>query len=198
MIDQYEGSDMVNVERIRFRRDEHTDLPKFVEWLNDPEVNRYLELMYLPFSMANEEQWFEAMLKRSREEQPFAIEIKDGDGWRLVGNCGFFEINWITRSAEVGLFIGDKSIWNKGYGTDVMRLLLRIGFESLNLNRIFLRVDEANKGGIRAYEKAGFIHEGALRQGVFQAGQYRDMLVMSVLRSEWFPEAKAVSHGPVN
>jgi diamine N-acetyltransferase len=189
---------MTTLERIRFRRDERTDLPKFVEWLNDPEVNRYLELMYFPFSMANEEQWFDAMLKRSREEQPFAIEIKNGDGWRLVGNCGFFEFNWITRSAEVGLFIGEKSTWNKGYGTEVMRLLLRIGFETLNLNRIFLRVDEANKGGIRAYEKAGFIHEGALRQGVFQAGQYRNMLVMSVLRSEWFPEEKVMSHGPIN
>ena len=74
----------------------------------------------------------------------------------------------------MGLFIGDKSCWNKGYGTEVMRLLLRSGFETLNLNRIFLRVDEANKGGIRAYEKAGFVHEGRLRQAVFRDGEYRD------------------------
>ena len=179
---------MIYGERIRLRRDERADLPKFVEWLNDPEVCRYLGAMNLPFSMANEEQWFDTMLKLPREGQPFAVEIRDGEGWRLAGNCGFFDTNWTVRSAEVGLFIGDKSCWNKGYGTEVMRLLLRLGFETLNLNRVFLRVDEANLGGIRACEKAGFIHEGRLRQGTFQGGQYRDMLLMSVLRSEWSPK----------
>ena len=128
------------------------------------------------------------MLKRPSEEQSLGIEIKDGDGWRLIGNCGIFDINWRASSAEVGIFIGDKSCWNKGYGTEVMRLLLRHGFETLNLNRIFLRVDAANLGGIRAYEKAGFVHEGRFRQGTFQGGEYRDMLFMSVLRSEWIPE----------
>jgi RimJ/RimL family protein N-acetyltransferase len=69
-----------------------------------------------------------------------------------------------------------------------MRLLLALGFDTLNLNRISLRVDEANKGGIRAYEKAGFIHEGRFREGTFQNGKYRDMLLMSVLRAEWNPK----------
>jgi RimJ/RimL family protein N-acetyltransferase len=145
----------------------------------------------LPISQAHEEQWFENMLKHPSPEQPYGIEIRDeasaGDEqpWRLIGNCSFMDLNWTVRSAEVGLFIGEKSCWNKGYGTEVMRILLRTGFETLNLNRIFLRVDEANKGGIRAYEKAGFIHEGRFRQGVFQNGEYRDLLYMSVLRSEW-------------
>ncbi len=87
------------------------------------------------------------------------IEIKDRRRLASIGNCGFFDINWRIRSAEVGLFIGEKSCWNKGYGTEVMRLLLQHGFGTLNLNRIFLRVDAENLGGIRAYEKAGFIQE---------------------------------------
>jgi len=178
---------MLYGKRIRLRGNERSDLPKFVEWLNDPDVRRTLS-MSMPISQAAEEQWFENMLKRPSEEQSLGIEIKDGDGWRLIGNCGIFDINWRARSAEVGLFIGDKSCWNKGYGTEVMRLLLRHGFETLNLNRIFLRVDAANLGGIRAYEKAGFVHEGRFRQGTFQGGEYRDMLFMSVLRSEWIPE----------
>jgi len=178
---------MLYGKRIRLRGNERSDLPKFVEWLNDPDVRRTLS-MSMPISQAAEEQWFENMLKRPSEEQSLGIEIKDGDGWRLIGNCGIFDINWRARSAEVGLFIGDKSCWNKGYGTEVMRLLLRHGFETLNLNRIFLRVDAANLGGIRAYEKAGFVHEGRFRQGTFQGGEYRDMLFLSVLRSEWIPE----------
>lgn len=175
---------MIYGKRIRLRADERSDLPKFTEWLNDPEVRRYLS-MRLPVSLASEEGWFESMLKRPPEEQPLAIEIKEGDGWRLIGNCGFFEIDHTVRSSEVGIFIGDKTCWNKGYGTEVMSLLLDHGFGTLNLNRIYLRVDADNKGGIRAYEKAGYVHEGVFRQGTFQDGEYRDMLFMSVLRSEW-------------
>ncbi len=184
---------MIYGERIRLRRNERPDIPKFVEWLNDPEVRRYLS-SDLPISLANEEQWFEKMLKLPNSEQPFGIEVRDNDPeggnehWRLIGNCSFMKIDWTVRSAEVGLFIGEKSYWNRGYGTEVMRLLLRLGFETLNLNRIYLRVDEANKGGIRAYEKAGFIHEGRFRQGTFLNGEYGDLLFMSVLRSEWDPK----------
>jgi diamine N-acetyltransferase len=172
--------------RIRLRGNERRDLPKFVEWLNDPEVRRYL-LISMPISQATEEQWFENMLKRPPEEQSLGIEIKSGDGWRLIGNCGIFDINWRIRSAEVGLFIGDKSCWNKGYGTEVMLLLLQHGFGTLNLNRIFLRVDAENLGGIRAYEKAGFVHEARLREADFREGRYSDDLIMSVLHSEWTP-----------
>ena len=184
---------MIYAEHIRLRRNERSDIPKFVEWLNDPEVRRYL-LIDLPISQANEEQWFENMLKLPANQQPFGIEVRENgpagdDGiWRLVGNCSFMKIDPTIRSAEVGIFIGDKACWNKGYGTEVMRLLLALGFDTLNLNRISLRVDEANKGGIRAYEKAGFIHEGRFREGTFQNGKYRDMLLMSVLRAEWNPK----------
>ena len=178
---------MIYGKRIRLRANERTDLPKFVEWLNDPQVRRFL-LMSLPLSQAAEEQWFEDMLKRPVEEQPLAIEIRAGDGWRMVGNCSFMEINQIARSAEVGLFIGDKSCWNQGYGTEVMQLLLKIGFETLNLNRVFLRVFAGNLGGIRAYQKAGFVQEAVLRQAAFREGKYSDELIMSVLHSEWTPK----------
>jgi RimJ/RimL family protein N-acetyltransferase len=178
---------MLYGKRIRLRGNEHSDLPKFVGWLNDPEVRRYLSKS-MPISQAAEEQWFENMLKRPPEERPLGIEIKDGDSWRLIGNCGIFDINWRTRSAEVGLFIGDKSCWNMGYGTEVMCLLLRHSFETLNLNRIFLKVDLENLGGIRVYEKAGFIQEARMRESDFREGKYCDILIMSVLRSEWTPE----------
>ena len=184
---------MIYGERIRLRRNERSDIPKFVEWLNDPEVRRYL-LIDLPISQANEEQWFENMLKLPSIEQPFGIEVREmapeggNEHWRLIGNCSFMNINWTVRSAEVGLFIGEKTCWNKGYWTEVMSLLLGLGFDTFNLNRISLRVDEANKGGIRAYEKAGFVNEGRFRQGTFQNGKYGDMLLMSVLRAEWNPK----------
>jgi RimJ/RimL family protein N-acetyltransferase len=66
-----------------------------------------------------------------------------------------------------------------------MRLLLKHGFETLNLHRIFLRVYETNPRAIRTYEKVGFVHEGRMRQALYRQGQYHDILLMSVLRPEW-------------
>jgi RimJ/RimL family protein N-acetyltransferase len=187
---------MILGERIRLRRDERSDIANFAAWLNDPEVRRYLSTN-MPVSVANEEQWFENMLKLPTAEQPYVIEIRKSapdqknETWQSIGNCGFMNLDQTAHSAEVGLFIGDKSHWNKGYGTEVMRLLLRFGFETLNLNRIFLRVDEGNQGGIRAYEKAGFVHEARLRQAIYRDGEYQNMLMMSVIRSEWNPGEQA-------
>src|SRR5512140_3689191 len=119
---------MIYSERVRLRRDERTDIQLFTTWLNDPDVYRYLGTVNLPLSTANDEQWFDNMLKRHIEEQPLAIEIKESGCWRLVGSCGFMDIRWTIRSAEVGILIGDKTCWNKGYGTEVMRMLLQVGF----------------------------------------------------------------------
>jgi RimJ/RimL family protein N-acetyltransferase len=159
-------------------------LPKFVEWLNDPEVSQGLS-MHNPLSMAEEENWFEKMLKSPNEERPLCIEAKQDDGWQLIGNSSFLSIDWRNRAGELGIFIGDKTYWDQGYGTEVVRLLLRHGFSTLNLFRIFLRVFEDNPRAIRSYEKAGFVHEGRQRQAEYHDGQFHDVLFMSVLRPEW-------------
>ena len=72
---------MIYGNRVRLRGVERSDLPQFKEWLNDPDVIEGLAL-YRPLSMADEEQWFEALSKRDGAEKPLAIEIKDGDGWQ--------------------------------------------------------------------------------------------------------------------
>lgn len=175
---------MIIGSQVRLRAIERSDLPRFVEWLNDPEVNRNL-LIRVPLSHVQEEGWFERVLALPLEEQPLGIEVKTPSGWQLVGNCGFITIDSRNRSAEVGIFIGDPVYWNKGYGAQALQLMVKYGFNSLNLNRIFLNVFETNPRGIRCYEKVGFVHEGRLRQAIFQDGHYIDMLVMSVLRSDW-------------
>jgi len=175
---------MIYGERVRLRHVEREDLPHFVAWLNDPEVRHGLAL-YLPLSNAEEENWFTELLKRPGDEQPLVIEVRGEAGWTMTGNSGFFKFDWRNRSAELGILIGDKTYWNQGYGTEVMRLLLRHGFTTLNLHRIFLRVFENNPRAIRAYEKAGFVLEGRMRQAEYRDGQYWDVLLMSVLSPEW-------------
>lgn len=175
---------MIYGERVRLRHAEKEDLPHFVKWLNDPEVIQGL-LLHTPLSMAEEEDWFENMLKNPIDERPLVIEVKEDDEWRMVGNSGFHNLEWRNRNAELGIFIGDKTCWNQGYGTEVVKLLLRHGFATLNLHRIYLQVFEDNLRAIRSYEKAGFVHEGRMRQAEYHGGQFHDVLFMSVLRPEW-------------
>lgn len=175
---------MIYGQGVRLRAPEREDIPHFVEWLNDPEVRQGL-LLHLPLSRADEERWFDDMLQRPAYEHPLTIEVKEGELWRPVGNCGYDNLDWRCRSVEVGIFIGDKSCWNRGIGTQVMRLMLQHGFQTLNLNRIYLQVYETNPRAVRAYEKAGFVHEGRKRQGMYKDGHYCDILQMSVLREDW-------------
>ena len=175
---------MLYSNRLRLRASEREDIPAFVNWLNDPEVRQHLLAGY-PFSRAHEEKWFQAMVEGDKAEQVLVIEIKTPSGWKAIGTTGFSDIDWLNRSAEVGIAIGEKDEWGKGYGRDTMKLLLRQGFNHMNLHRIFLRVHSDNLRGIKAYENAGFKHEGMHREGIFRDGVYRDLLLMSVLRSEW-------------
>jgi len=170
--------------KIRLRAVEREDVQKFHEWVNDPEVTRGL-VMNTPMSMRDEMEWFEGLTNRDIKQRPLVIEIRKGKAWKAIGNCGVFGIEWENRSAELGIMIGEKTEWNKGYGAESMLLLLKHGFETMNLNRIALRVYAENVRAVRSYEKAGFVLEGRMREAVYKHGKYDDVLVMSVLRSEW-------------
>ena len=181
-------------ERIRLRAPERDDIPIFVKWFNDAEVTAGISL-FLPMSLAVEEQWFEDMLKLPAVEQPMVIEIQQNDGsqpdgsqpsgWVAIGNIGLMAFDNVAHSAELGIVIGEKDYWDQGYGSETIKVLLKHGFETLNLHRIFLRVSSFNERAIHAYEKIGFVHEGRLRQATYYQGAYHDLLMMSVLRHEW-------------
>ena len=192
---------MIFSDRIRLRALERSDIPRFVAWFNDPEVIAGLPRVY-PVSQADEEIWFDAMLKRPEAEHPMMIEVRvagerppqavsfppgvmplDVD-WVPIGNCGFHAIDWRNRSVELGIAIGEKRFWNQGYGSEAMRLLVKFGFETLNLHRIWLRVLANNLRAIHSYEKVGFVHEGRMREAEFKNGSYADTLLMSILESE--------------
>jgi RimJ/RimL family protein N-acetyltransferase len=176
---------MIYAERVRLRAVEREDIPRYVEWLNDPEVIGGL-LLNLPMSTWDETRWFENLANRPAEERPLALDVRLPDGlWKHVGSVGLHQIEWTNRCAEFGIVIGDKTFWNNGYGAEATRLTLQHGFETLNLNRIYLYVFETNPRAIHIYEKIGFVNEGRLRQAIYRNGRYLDALLMSMLRFEW-------------
>lgn len=178
-------------ERIRLRRVERVDLPRFVSWLNDVAVREHLALFH-PLGLDDEERWFEEQAAREPVLRPLSIEARAADvrkdaadpEWTHIGSIGFHHVDWKNRTGELGIVIGDKAWWGRGYGTDAVRALARWAFDELALNRLWLRVYEDNARARRSYEKAGFQVEGRLRQDRFHGGHYTDTVIMGLLRDE--------------
>ncbi|HIP95838.1 MAG TPA: N-acetyltransferase [Anaerolineae bacterium] len=177
---------MILGQKVRLRAIERDDLPTFVRWFNDPEVRHYLTA-YMPMSLAEEEKWFEGQLQK-QDGRIFAIEVIDGDQPVHIGNVGIHDVDWKNRAAEVGIVIGEKDYWGKGYGTDALKTLLRFAFQEMNLHRVQLRVHDYNARALRCYEKCGFQHEGRQRQALFRDGEYHDVLLMGILAGEFQTE----------
>jgi RimJ/RimL family protein N-acetyltransferase len=113
----------------------------------------------------------------------FAVRLLADE--RVVGIIGLDGISWNHRDSFVGIGIGAKEDWGKGYGTDAMRVILRYAFTELCLRRISLDVFEYNPRGVRSYEKAGFVVEGRVREAILREGRWWDLIYMGILRDEW-------------
>jgi RimJ/RimL family protein N-acetyltransferase len=173
----------IRSERVYLRPAERADLPDFVRWFADAETTRHLALR-APFSLAMEEKWFEGLLQRQGTSDYHFVACLVEDG-RAIGTVGLHGVDRENGKAEFGISIGEKDVWNRGYGTEALRAICDFGFGVLRLERIELEVYVDNSRAIRSYEKAGFRHEGRLRHAHFSEGRHFDVLVMALLRDEW-------------
>jgi len=170
---------------VRLRAYEKSDLDAVMKWINDEEVTDFLAggMLTYPVSSIAEEKFIEAAAKSSDTEKSFAIETLAER--KYLGGVAFHAINWLNHTAGVGITIGDKSFWGRGYGTDAMRLMMRLGFDKMNLHRLWLHVYDYNQRALASYEKCGFKREGVLRSERFYRGRYHDTIVMGILESEY-------------
>jgi RimJ/RimL family protein N-acetyltransferase len=177
---------MIEGALVNLRAPEMGDLERNYAWMNDAEVTRYLNARY-PLALAAEEAWMRGQTGSpvSYQHPMFAIETKDGTH---IGNLDFHEVRPEDGKARLGIMIGDKAYWSKGYGADAIVTLLRFAFEQMNLHRVDLTVDADNARAIACYRKCGFVEEARLRDERYRDGRYGDQLVMGILRPEF--EAK--------
>lgn len=148
------------------------------DWINDPEIRRWSS-GYWPVSRQEHGRWLEETAI-SPVSRVFGIRVLDGD--ELVGTCGLFDIHWQNRRAELRIRIGSRKHRGRGIGTEAVTLLLRFGFQDLNLHRVYLTVFAGNRAAIRLYRKLGFAREGRTRESVFLDGRYEDEILMGILR----------------
>ena len=156
------------------------DAEQYAVWLNDMEVTENLQLISSVITVDDERE----LLKKLAQEHNYGIiDIANN---QLIGNAGFIDINHLHRTAEIGIFIGDKSYWGKGYGQEALSLLLDYAFKKLNLHSILLRVYDFNQRAIACYEKTGFRKIGEIRDGLIRNMEYHNVVLMDILPTDFY------------
>ncbi len=166
--------------------DPQTMAEAFARWAHDSEYMRLLDsAVSAPVSVKKLTEWMEKDLEKDPPSE-FFFMVRNLEDDRLIGLIGLGGNIVPHGDAWVGIGIGERELWGKGYGTDAMRVILHYGFEELNLRRVSLGTFEYNPRAIRSYEKAGFVHEGRIRQTLHRDGQRWDIFIMGILREEWY------------
>lgn len=159
------------------------DAPRMARWYEDVGYLRLQDTnMALPRSVAQ----IEADLEQFDEStNSIVFGIRTHDNLELIGTIGLYEIEWSNQGAWLGMGIGDRDAWGKGYGTEALRLALQYAFGELNLHRLTLTVIAYNERAIALYEKAGFRREGVFREFGQRDGKRYDMVLYGLLRADW-------------
>lgn len=166
------------------RKPEPRDIPALYDQKNDGAIARLLGGFSVGYSEADLAQWVE--FHRTRKDEALWV-IADHGTDACVGHAGLYEIDYRIRAAEFAIMLGDQATWGKGLGTACTRFAVEYGFRQLNLNRVHLSVLASNDRAVRLYERIGFQREGLLRQAQYKDGEYLDVIVMGLLRSEYVP-----------
>jgi RimJ/RimL family protein N-acetyltransferase len=154
----------------------------YAEWMNDFAVTRTLGRIQRPFTLEDEEAWYNGA-SQSYLERHFTIYERTT--WRPIGTTGLFDLDFIHRTAEFGVLIGARDCWGRGYGTETTVLVLDYAFNAVGLHNVVLRVFDDNERGLRAYLRAGFKLIGRRRQANRIGQQARDVLYLDALASDF-------------
>ena len=175
--------------KVTLRPIEKEDIDKIVVWVNDPEVTQFLS-MSLPLNKMQEEEWHQNLTKKDKDIV-LGIEV---DG-KLIGTMGIHNIDWVHRTAATGALIGEKSYWNKGYGTDSKMIILNYAFNTLGLRKICSSVYEFNGRSLQYSMNCGYKVEGRRKKQLFAKGRYWDEIMLGLFKKDWTSHWKEYKKG---
>jgi [ribosomal protein S5]-alanine N-acetyltransferase len=164
---------------VRLRPPKPEDAPVMIAWFEDLEVTRFLELRTPP-SIEIEREWLERMA-RSQDDVVWAVEYEG----RTVGITAIHHIDWKNGFGTTGTAIGDKSVWAKGLGRELMQLRAAYAFMQLPLRKLKSAYNEGNEASARAQAAAGYREVGRWRRDRFVDGRWIDLILTEVLREDW-------------
>lgn len=177
---------MLKGEKVELRSVTKADLQNQFKWRNEEGFASLAAgtdaFLYNNTPIEMMEKYYEKNLTTVDKKEGCAFSVYTLAEGEHIGNCDYRDVNIVTRTATIGLSIGEKGYWNHGYGADVVRTLVRHLFNHLNLRRVQLDTWSGNDRAIRAYQKCGFEIEGRLKENEYVDGEYYDTVLMGLLR----------------
>lgn len=173
-------------EKVVLRPIRMSDAPRFVKWFSDSKVNKFL--LREGWALEKIRKWIRDIPK-NRTIRNFAIDTEKNVH---IGSITLYirQSPKIRHTGYIIMLVGERSYWNKGYGTDALRTVLVFGFRKLRLHRIELDVIEYNPRAIKVYRRLGFKTEGQKREHIFYKRKFYDELCMGILKNEWLRRNK--------
>jgi RimJ/RimL family protein N-acetyltransferase len=152
----------------------------FYVWLNDLENSVYLRAFPWILTLNQERQWLDSI-----PPNDYVMAIIDKRTNSLLGNCALVGVDLINRTAEYGIFLGEKESRGKGFGEDATRLMLDFGFNVLNLHNIWVHIYSFNESSLNLFRKCGFKMIGRRREAKIIGHQKYDEVLMDLLAEEF-------------
>jgi ribosomal-protein-alanine N-acetyltransferase len=164
---------------VRLRPPIPEDAVVMITWFEDLETTRFLQLRNPP-SIEMEKEWIESTAKDPNS----VIWVVEANG-HAVGTTGIREIDWKNSFGSTGTLIGDRSMWGKGIGGEVMQLRARYAFTQLPLRKLKSSYFDGNVASGLAQAAAGYREVGRHRADRYVDGQWVDEIITEVLRDDW-------------
>lgn len=175
--------------RVRLRTLLPEDAHLVMEWANDPEVVRNFSFFRGDVSIQRITDYI-----RAKYESPTDLLLAVFANTDYLGNIGLHEIDCTNDTARLGIILGNRNYWGKGYATETIRLLLGYAFTQGHIHKVYLNVFTTNTRGIKIYEKVGFQREGLLKAEYKLDGTYRDLIRYGLLAEEFLSASAASAH----
>ena len=163
--------------KIKLREKRLADAPDDYAWQTDPELAELDAAPLLTISFPQYLSNYASELRYpSSTRHRFAIETLNGEH---IGNCTFYDINRTRGEAELGIMIGNRDYWDKGYGADAVTTLVNYIFRRTKLNRIYLKTLVSNTRAQKCFAKCGFTPYGRLKRDSY------NFVLMELHRKQW-------------
>jgi len=180
---------MLRGDKITLRALEREDLPRMRDWRNLPEFRRHFR-EFRELNLLHQQQWFERI---STSANDFMFMIERNEDRLPIGVCGLVYTQWVLRSADISLYIGHEEIYVDGpggYAEDAARVLMRYGFDNLNLHKLWTELYSFDHRKVELFTRLGFARDAVLRDNCYEDGRYHDSYIYSLIRPDEAREVK--------
>lgn len=174
----------IDIKDIKFYPMDIKYIDKRVEWINNPEVNKYLNFK-LPVNYESTKSWYNRIVNDKKRVDFIVCIRKDDLSSEPVGFCGLLKIDVKNKHAESYMTIGETKYWGTGVSKHVRKKLLDYAFKNLKLNKIYSLINEENYKMISINKKYGFKEDGILRSEIHKDNKFLNVVILSILKDEY-------------